>query len=121
MIPRRLTATVAVIALLMLGACQKKESEPPAQKKSEADDAAKKAAAAPAPQPNPERNAYFGETHLHTSWSLDAWLFGNRLTGPADAYKYFKGEPIKHPRATRSRSTRRSTGRASPTTRNTSA
>jgi Protein of unknown function (DUF3604) len=94
---RRLAATVAVIALLTLGACQKKESGPPPQKKSEADDAATKAAAAPAPQPNPERNAYFGETHVHTSWSLDAWLFGNRITDPGDAYKYFKGEPIKHP------------------------
>ena len=48
-------------------------------------------------QKNPERNAYFGETHLHTSWSADAWLFGNHLTGPADAYKYAKGETIKHP------------------------
>lgn len=48
-------------------------------------------------QSNPLRDAYFGETHLHTSWSLDAWLFGNRLTDPSDAYKYFKGEPIKHP------------------------
>src|SRR5262245_27347604 len=49
------------------------------------------------PKSNPERNAYFGETHVHTSWSLDAWLGGDRLTGPGDAYKYFKGEPIKHP------------------------
>ncbi len=31
--------------------------------------------------PNPERDAYFGETHLHTSWSVDAWVMGNRLTG----------------------------------------
>jgi Protein of unknown function (DUF3604) len=46
---------------------------------------------------NPEREAYFGETHVHTSWPLDAWLIGNRLTDPRDAYKYFKGEPIKHP------------------------
>ena len=46
---------------------------------------------------NPDRDAYFGETHVHTSWSLDAWLIGNRLTDPGDAYKYFKGEPIKHP------------------------
>jgi hypothetical protein len=48
-------------------------------------------------QRNPERDAYFGETHVHTSWSLDAWLFGNRVTGPDDAYKYFKGETIKAP------------------------
>jgi hypothetical protein len=48
-------------------------------------------------QSNPLRDAYFGETHVHTSYSLDAWLFGNRITDPGDAYKYFKGQPIKHP------------------------
>jgi hypothetical protein len=47
--------------------------------------------------PNPERDAYFGETHVHTSWSLDAFALGNLITNPGDAYKYFKGEPIKHP------------------------
>ena len=48
-------------------------------------------------QGNPLRDAYFGETHVHTSWSLDAWIFGDRETGPGDAYKYFKGETIKAP------------------------
>jgi hypothetical protein len=48
-------------------------------------------------QGNPLRDAYFGETHVHTSYSLDAWLFGNRITDPGDAYKYFKGETIRHP------------------------
>ena len=48
-------------------------------------------------QSNPLRDAFFGETHLHTSWSFDAYIFGNHLTGPADAYKYAKGETIKHP------------------------
>jgi Protein of unknown function (DUF3604) len=50
-----------------------------------------------AQEKNPERNAYFGETHIHTSWSVDAWLFGNRLTGPDEAYKYAQGQTIKHP------------------------
>src|ERR1700737_2674705 len=48
-------------------------------------------------QGHPPRCAYFGETHAPTSWSPDAWLFGNRVTDPGDAYKYFKGETIKHP------------------------
>ena len=48
-------------------------------------------------EPNPDRDAYYGETHVHTSWSLDAWLFGNRITDPGDVYKYFMGETIKHP------------------------
>src|SRR5512132_326398 len=97
-IPRHLTATLGALALLTLGACQKKE-EP---KKPVAENAAKKEAATfeagPAgTQPNPERNAYFGETHLHTSWSVDAWIIGNRITGPDDAYKYAQGQTIKHP------------------------
>ena len=97
-ISRRLVATFAVFAVLTLGACQKKEEA----KKSEAENAANKEAVAfqaePAgSQPNPERNAYFGETHLHTSWSVDAWVMGNRITGPDDAYKYAQGQTIKHP------------------------
>jgi len=52
---------------------------------------------AAAQQGNPQRNAYFGETHIHTSYSLDAWTFGDRVTDPGDSYKYFKGEPIKSP------------------------
>ena len=48
-------------------------------------------------QGDPLRDAYFGETHVHTSYSVDAWLFGDRDTTPGDAYKYFKGEPIKAP------------------------
>ena len=53
--------------------------------------------AALAQERNPERNAYFGETHLHTSWSVDAWVMGNRITGPDDALKYAQGQTIKHP------------------------
>jgi len=99
---RFFAVSFAVVALVTLGACEQKPAEAPA-KKAEAPDAAKKAAEAPAPapaaapQPNPERNAYYGETHLHTSWSVDAWVMGNRITGPADAYKYAQGETIKHP------------------------
>jgi hypothetical protein len=55
------------------------------------------AAGPPQVERNPERNVYFGETHQHTSWSFDAYIFGNHITGPADSYKYWKGETIKHP------------------------
>jgi hypothetical protein len=44
-----------------------------------------------------EKHAYFGETHVHTGWSFDAYIFGNTKTSPADAYRYAKGETIKHP------------------------
>ncbi len=50
-----------------------------------------------AQEKNPDRNAYFGEEHIHTSWSVDAWIFGNRITGPDEALKYAQGQTIKHP------------------------
>ena len=62
-------------------------------------------------QGNPERNVYFGQTHVHTSWSFDAYVFGNTVTGPEDAYKYALGQPIKHPVATWCSSSARSTSR----------
>jgi hypothetical protein len=46
---------------------------------------------------NRDRDVFYGETHVHTSWSFDAYIFGNTVTTPADAYKYAKGEPIMHP------------------------
>ena len=42
-------------------------------------------------------NVYFGDLHLHTSWSPDAALFGNRNAGPDTAYRYAKGLPVAHP------------------------
>ena len=36
---------------------------------------------------------YFGDTHLHTSYSTDAGLFGTRL-GPDEAYRFARGEEV---------------------------
>jgi hypothetical protein len=43
---------------------------------------------------NPLKNVYFGEEHLHTVNSPDAFAFGTRNT-PDDALRYCKGEKIK--------------------------
>lgn len=48
-----------------------------------------------APQPaSPLRNVYFGDLHIHTNLSFDAYLFGNRLD-PDAAYRIAKGEAAK--------------------------
>ena len=36
---------------------------------------------------------FWGDTHLHTSQSIDAVLFGTRL-GPEDAYRFARGEEV---------------------------
>lgn len=45
-------------------------------------------------KPNPLKNVYFGEQHLHTSASPDAFALGERGTWD-DAYNFAKGKPIK--------------------------
>ena len=40
----------------------------------------------------PDR-VYFGDTHLHTSYSTDAGMVGNRL-GPEEAYRFARGEEV---------------------------
>ncbi len=48
-------------------------------------------------QKNPERNVYYGEQHVHTSWSFDAFAFGDTATGPETFYQYALGNPVPHP------------------------
>ena len=50
----------------------------------------KKPAADPA-----KRQVYFGEQHLHTTISLDAYIMGNHKNTPTDAFNYNKGKPVK--------------------------
>ena len=48
------------------------------------------------PASNANRNAYFGDLHVHTNYSFDAFAFGT-VASPYDAYRFAKGEAIKHP------------------------
>lgn len=48
------------------------------------------------PNFNEDRSAFFGDTHVHTKYSFDAYIFGVTAS-PDDAYRYAQGESIKHP------------------------
>jgi hypothetical protein len=43
----------------------------------------------------PQQQAFFGDLHVHTALSIDAYITNTR-TLPDDAYQYAKGEPIDH-------------------------
>jgi hypothetical protein len=48
---------------------------------------------APCANFNRQRNPYFGDLHVHTRFSADAYIFGSR-GGPRDAYRFARGERI---------------------------
>jgi hypothetical protein len=43
----------------------------------------------------PTRNAYFGDLHVHTANSFDAYLFGNHMNNPEVAYDFAQGRQIQ--------------------------
>ena len=42
-------------------------------------------------------NLYWGDTHLHTAYSFDAFLSQNYSATPDTAYRWAKGQPVVHP------------------------
>ncbi len=83
----------ALSALLVASACSRVE-DPSLEPWFDA------ATAAPIPTKpttefNPQRNLYWGDLHIHTSFSTDAWTMGVRAT-PDDAYTFTRGGEIGH-------------------------
>jgi hypothetical protein len=79
--------TLPMLALTALAACA------PTQKAQSPTGAA---AAADSPVAAAERQVFYGELHLHTSYSFDAWgLMGTKI-GPEESYKFGRGEPVEY-------------------------
>ena len=81
----RLGACILATVLLAAG-CAEPPAQPPAAQPTEAP-----GGAVPV---HPERDVYFGDLHLHTVLSMDAYyLFGTRM-GPEDAYRFARGDEV---------------------------
>ncbi len=86
-----LLISLAVFTLLACGSPDSDPSSPaPANSSREPDSGASEVATGLPSQ------AYFGDLHVHTSWSTDAYAGGNRV-GPADAYRFAQGEAVELP------------------------
>jgi hypothetical protein len=79
--------------IFALSGCSKTtdQSSAPAEKK----EVPQTTAADALPPRNPLRNAYFGDLHLHSGYSMDAFAMGTRTT-PDDAYRYAMGETVEY-------------------------
>jgi hypothetical protein len=45
-----------------------------------------------------DKTVFWGDTHVHTSWSVDSYSVQNHFTGPGEAYRFARGIPVLHTR-----------------------
>ncbi len=83
---------ISLIAVSFLAAISCSKSKEQLEKESRRSDEDKSETLSIIPV-NPLKDAFFGETHVHTSTSMDAFIGGNRLT-PEDAYRFARGEEV---------------------------
>jgi len=88
-----LIATLSAALALPLSAQQATPSDTGELDKASAEQAFKQRPYSPYVGRNFPTRPFFGDTHLHTSFSFDAGAFGARLV-PRDAYRFAKGEEI---------------------------
>ncbi|MSQ98338.1 MAG: DUF3604 domain-containing protein [Xanthomonadales bacterium] len=81
----------ASLGLAALCGCQKQEA--PVAAEPAVVEAAPIVPASDLPPPNPDNNVYFGDVHVHTGWSFDAFTNGSKTT-PTDAYAWAQGKAI---------------------------
>jgi len=84
---KNMTAAVATAACIAIFAT------PPARADDAPPPSARKVNYSPYPEKTFPNRVYFGDTHLHTSYSTDAGMIGNTL-GPEDAYRFARGEAV---------------------------
>lgn len=77
---RRAVLMLSIVSLAVLAACDR---HPSRSKVNEAD----------VPETAYPERVYWGDTHLHTMNSVDAFGFGVRL-GPEEAYRFARGEEV---------------------------
>jgi hypothetical protein len=89
-IPSVRSLSMAASVLVLAAACS-----PAAQEAASPGKAVSSTADKTLPPPNPLRDAFFGDLHVHTKLSFDAYIFNVR-GDPDDAYNFAKGATLDH-------------------------
>ena len=93
---RRFALIVSIAAAAMLAGCSEQAAPEQQATTAETTMSSQGTNLATADAANADRNAYFGDLHVHTMYSFDAFIFGT-TSSPDDAYEFAKGGTVVHP------------------------
>jgi len=85
-----LSVSLLALGLVACGQAEKAPEESVKTTQSAIDDTSRTAGY------SKDKNVYFGDLHIHTKNSFDAYIFNVRST-PDDVYRFAKGETVRHP------------------------
>lgn len=90
-----------IVLVLLVSGCERDAPEPEASipmtpETPAPDQNADVGSQPPVADERSARRPLFGDLHVHTYYSFDAFLFGTRTT-PDAAYEYARSEAIEHP------------------------
>ena len=91
--PKYLYICLSLLFVVMLAACERRVDTNTEQKSPTASISEKNKQSVTT-QSNPIRNAYFGDLHIHSSFSFDAFIEGNSTNDPKAAYRFARGGTI---------------------------
>ncbi|MDH3362311.1 MAG: DUF3604 domain-containing protein [Gammaproteobacteria bacterium] len=94
---KMLIVPVALVAGIAASGCERPPPEPAAGTAPGADVAVDSADATMAGKTQHPVRPLWGDTHLHTSYSFDVYLFGTPAATPETAYRFARGEPVTSP------------------------
>jgi hypothetical protein len=77
---KKMRYLLMLVGILLLATGCGETAPAPTEEEKPAATPVEVAAPAPVIESNPLRNAYFGDTHIHTILSFDAYLMGTRRT-----------------------------------------
>ena len=84
---------VIAVLIVLCSPARLAAQELPTLDKKTAEEVLPKKPYSPRVDENYPTHVFWGDTHLHTSQSIDAVMFGNTL-GPEEAYRFARGEEI---------------------------
>jgi hypothetical protein len=90
------TTILGLVILVALSACDSSQQSD-VNSELESKDAGVSETQAPSSAANEseiERHAFFGDLHIHSSFSFDSYVEGNQMNDPRDTYRFARGETM---------------------------